>query len=120
VAPDVTLKTVGGSQAISRRRTLVVDAGDGPFDLAVPSLAGALQIKTRAATSAARTREKHLRDLARLLALVPDPAGIRAKLGIRDRAYLRAHEELLDLGHPAWRGIPDAENGLLALGHITR
>lgn len=115
VPPDATLETIGGTQAISRRRSVLVDTGDGPFQLSIPSLAGAIIIKARAATAAQMTREKHERDLARLIALVAEPAALRDELTGKERAYLRAHPDLLSLQHPAWRGIPAAEDAVLAL-----
>ena len=113
--PDATLETIGGSQAISRRRSVLVDTGDGPFELPIPSLVGAIIIKARAATAARTTREKHERDLARLLAIVAEPAALRVELTGKERAYLRAHADMLSLEHPAWRGIPAAEDAALAL-----
>ena len=115
VPPDATLETIGGTQAISRRRSVLVDTGDGPFELPIPSLVGAIIIKARAATAARTTREKHERDLARLIALVAEPAALRVELTGKERAYLRAHPDMLSLQHPAWRGIPAAEDAVLAL-----
>jgi len=99
---------------------VVVDAGDGPFELSVPSLAGAIIIKARVASATAQTtREKHERDLARLLALVADPGALRTELAMKERSYLRAHNGMLSLDHPAWRGIAAAEDATLALAITT-
>lgn len=113
--PGTTLETIGGTQAISRRRSVLVDAGAGPFEISIPSLAGAIIIKARAATAAQVTREKHERDLARLVALVAEPAALRDELTRKERTYLRAHADMLSLQHPAWRGIPGSEDAVLAL-----
>lgn len=97
-----------------------IDAGEGSFDLPVPSLAGALIIKARAAANARRTRAKHERDLARLLALVAEPRAMRAELSRKERGYLGLHPALLSTTHPAWRGIPAAEDAVLALGILVK
>jgi hypothetical protein len=54
---------------------VTVDAGGGSFDIPIPSLIGAIVIKARVVGNVQKrkTREKHERDLARLLALVEDP-----------------------------------------------
>lgn len=120
VPPDTTLETIGGTQAISRRRAVQVDAGAGPFELSIPSLAGAIIIKARAASAAHASRSKHERDLARLLVLIPEPAAMRTELTKRERSYLKAHQEMLEVEHPAWRGIRAAEDGTLALGILAQ
>jgi len=55
--------------AISRRPTVLVDAGDSPFELPISSLARAILVKARAASASQMTRAKKERDLARHLAL---------------------------------------------------
>lgn len=115
VPPGVTIEALGGRQALDRCRTVDVDAGDGLFELPIPSLVGAIIIKARVASTAQTGAGKHLRDLARLLALVQDPKVDRAELSKGERACLRAHAELQDVDHPAWRGIAGKENGVLAL-----
>jgi hypothetical protein len=109
---------VGGTQALARARVVELDSGDGPFRIRIPSLAGAIIIKSRVATMAQDGREKHERDLARLLTLVPDVVSLRAELTVRERGYLRAHRDLLDVGHPAWRRIAGAQDGVSALTFI--
>ncbi len=47
VPPERTLEIVGSRQAIARSRDLLVEAGDGPFVIPVPSLLGAVLIKAR-------------------------------------------------------------------------
>jgi hypothetical protein len=47
VPPGVTLEALGSRQALNRRRVVAADAGDGPFDLPVPSLLGAIILKAR-------------------------------------------------------------------------
>jgi hypothetical protein len=118
VPPDTTLEALGGRQALDRRRVVLIDPGDGPFAVPVPSLVGAIVIKARV-TAVSRQAEKHRRDLARLLALVRDVPACRAELSRSEREYLRAHRELRDPRHPAWRGIAGAEDGAAALSILA-
>jgi hypothetical protein len=117
VAPDETLEALGARQALNRRRTVTIDAGNGPFELPCPSLTGALVIKARVAdrVQGRRSQDKHERDLARLLALVPDPLATRNSLSRRERGYFRARENMTDVNHVAWTDVPSAENGAIAL-----
>jgi hypothetical protein len=117
VPPDETLEALGGRQALNRRRTVTVDAGSGPFELACPSLTGALVIKARVAQNVQgrRSQAKHERDLARLLALLPDPLATRNALSRGERGYFRARENMTHVDHVAWTDVPSAENGAIAL-----
>lgn len=117
VPPDATMEAVGSRQALSRSRTVTIDAGDGPFDLPVPSLVGAILIKARVVGNVQnkKTRSKHERDLARLLALVPDPLAMRADLTKNERAYLRQRADMMNASHLAWSRVPNAEDGAISL-----
>jgi len=117
VPPARTIGAPGGRQALDRRRIVTVDVGDGLFEMPVPSLLGAIIIKARVVGSVqgAQSQGKHERDLARLLALVEDPIGERARLSRKERRYLRERLDLADLDHRAWRGVRGAENGVIAL-----
>ncbi len=115
VPPARTLEAIGGRQALNRIRQVTIDAGSGAFDVPIPSLAGAMVMKARVVASASATRVKHRRDLARLLVLVADPAGMRTGLTKGERGYLRARAELLRLEDPAWLDLPGAEDGIIAL-----
>jgi hypothetical protein len=95
-----------------------LDSGDGPFRIRIPTLAGAIVIKSRVAAVAQDGRDKHERDLARLLALVPDVVSLRAELTVRERGYLRTHRALLDVGHAAWRRVARAQDGVSALAFM--
>lgn len=115
VTPGSTLEAVGARQALNRTRLVRVDAGDGPFDLPVPSLLGAILMKARVVPSANRSRPKHERDLARLLALEDDPLADQADLTAIERRYLRDRAALLDAAHPAWVGVDRRQDGIAAL-----
>jgi hypothetical protein len=121
VPPGKTIEAIGSRAALNRRRLLVVDAGDGPFEIPIPSLLGAIVMKARVAGDVQNPviAAKHERDLARLLALVADPVAARAELSTKERGYLAARAGLARANHPAWRGIPGAEDGAIALGVMT-
>jgi hypothetical protein len=119
VPPERTIEVIGGSQALARARVVEIDTGDGPFQIPIPTLAGAIVIKGRVAEVAQQGREKHERDLARLLTLVPDVVAVRAEMTPKERGYLRTHRALLDVGHPAWRRVAGADNGAAALAFIV-
>lgn len=118
VPPESTIEVIGGSQALTRARVVEIDAGDGPFRIPIPTLAGAIVIKGRVAAVAQQDREKHQRDLARLLAVVPDVVVLRAELTAKERGYLRNHRSLLDVGHPGWRRVAGAPDGAAALAYL--
>ncbi|MBA3234479.1 MAG: hypothetical protein H0T59_00625 [Chloroflexi bacterium] len=118
VPPDSTVEIAGGSQALARARTAELDTGDGPFEVRIPTLAGGVVIKARAAATAQEGRAKHERDLARLLALVPDVSELRAELTDSERGYLRKHAALVDIAHPAWQMVVGAEDGVAALAFL--
>lgn len=118
VPPDTTIEVIGGSQALTRARVVEIDTGDGPFQIPLPTLAGAIIIKSRVAAVAQQGREKHQRDLARLLALVPDVVALRSELATKELGYLRKHRALLDVGHHAWRSVARAQDGAAALAHL--
>jgi len=115
VPPGITLEALGGRQALNRARQVQVDAGDGVFEIPIPSLIGAIVIKARVTEASQTGSDKHRRDLARLLALVQDPTASRTEMNKGERACLRARTELRSVYHPAWRGIAGAEDGVLAL-----
>ncbi len=124
VPPGETLEALGGRQALNRRRLVTLDAGDGPFEVPLPSLVGAIVIKARVAGNVQNrlSRPKHERDLARLLALVKDPKAARAELTRKEQGYLRERGALTDPSHRAWRNVTGAEDGvaaLLILGEAT-
>ena len=117
VPPDETLEALGGRQALNRRRIVTIDAGDGSFALPLPSLLGAIIMKARVVSNTAgrKSQPKHRRDLARLLALVPDPAALHGEMSKKEHVYLRERSELVDPGHRAWTDVANAENGIIAL-----
>lgn len=120
VPPNTTIEAIGGRQALSRARRVELDTGDGPFQVPTPTLTGAIIIKARVASVAQQTREKHERDLARLLTLLPEVAVVRSEMTPKERGYLREHRTLLAVAHRAWRGIRRAQDGIDALAFLTQ
>lgn len=115
--PGRTLEAVGGRQALERRRVVAIDVAGDVFSVPVPSLLGGIIIKARVCASS--NQEKHRRDLARLLALVGDVEPMRQEMSSKERSYLRARSELRDPRHPAWNGIPNAEDAIIALERLS-
>lgn len=122
VPPDKTIEAIGSRQAFTRSRTVTLDAGDGSFDLPVPSLLGAIIIKARVVGSiqSAQARAKHERDLARLLALVAHPVIMRTHLSKNEIGYLRQLSGMMNVAHPAWARVPNAGNGAIALSILIK
>ena len=115
--PDETLEALGSRQALNRRRIVRIDAGESPLALPLPSLLGAIIMKARVVSNTAgrKSQPKHQRDLARLLALIPDPVALHGEMSTKEHAYLRERGELLNAGHRAWTNVANAENGTIAL-----
>ena len=118
IPPDSTIEVGGGSQALARARTVEVDIGDERFRVRIPTLAGAIVIKSHAAGVAQQGHEKHERDLARLLAIVPDVAALRSELTPGERGHLARHRSLMSVSHSAWGGVIGAQDGATALAFV--
>lgn len=114
VPPGRTIGVAGGSQALARSRLVHVLLEGRQVDIPCPSVLGAILIKTRA-VDVADDPNKHVRDLALLLAAVEDPRSIRDELRKTERGWLRRRRALLDPRHPVWRTSPRAEEALIAL-----
>ena len=115
--PGKTIAAVGGRQALDRRRLVVVDVAGESFSVPVPSLLGAIIIKARVCASS--TLPKHRRDLVRLLALVDDVGAMRQEMSPNERKYLRARSELRSDRHPAWHGILNSQDAIIALERLS-
>ncbi len=99
-------------------RPLAVDVvGGGSGVLPVPSLAGAIALKTRAwqARQAARDAE----DMVRLLALVRDVEAVRAELRPVERRALGRVRPLADPANRAWRVSSDPEEAQAAFARLA-
>lgn len=115
--PGKTLEAVGGRQALERRRVVSVEVHGEGFSVPIPSLLGAIVIKARVAASSGL--DKHRRDVARLLALADDVEPMRQEMSSKERGYLRARSELRNPSHPAWNGIANSEDAIIALERLS-
>jgi hypothetical protein len=101
--PGTTLEVPGGRQALNSTRTIEVRVGTAIGRIVVPSLAGAIRLKLEALSLSGGTGspERHLQDLALLLALVGDPIEFRSQLKVRHRRRL-ASTALADRSSGSW------------------
>lgn len=83
----------GGTQALRRTETVEIQVGGTVGVVPRPNLAGAILIKARAVDVDDVPRAQ-LADLAFLLSLIKDPAGMREELSNRERGWLRRRTEL--------------------------
>lgn len=105
IRPGRTVEAPGGTQAL--HRTELVDVHHEGRSVAVPrpSLLGAIVLKA-AACGLGGDISRHLRDLALLSALVPDPFAMCEELTAKDRQRLGKARALHDPAHPAWALVP--------------
>lgn len=95
VPPMQTTEIPGGTRALRTARLVPVRIrGAGEGRLPIPSIAGAIVLKTRAYETRRALRD--VEDLARLLGLVADAAVVRAELKPAERAALAAVTPLRD------------------------
>jgi hypothetical protein len=113
--PGRTLEVPGGTQALSRVERVHVTVADRSGEIPRPSLLAAILGK-EAAVHLPGNQGRHLRDLAFLLSVLPDPMGGRNALKATERRKLRRCA-LTDRGHPAWAALstPYANAGYAAL-----
>jgi hypothetical protein len=111
-----TVEIRGGSYALSRSELVDVSAGGRSGRVPRPDLAGAVLIKAMAARSDKRRGpERHLRDLAFLLSLVPDPFVLADELGAANRKRVRDVTPLADAVNEAWAVLaPPARSDAMA------
>jgi hypothetical protein len=99
-------------------RRLEVDVvGVGSGVLPVPSVAGAIVLKTHAWH--ARHAARDVEDLVRLLAIIGDVEAAREELKAAERRALGSVRPLSDPVHPAWRAVPDPEDARAALDRLA-
>ncbi len=110
--PGRTVEVPGGTTALRSRVRIDVRYGDRVAPVFVPDLTRAVIIKCRAflrehSRPDARTRSRHLEDIAFLVSLIADPD----EVSLRPPAALAM---LDDPAHSAWRGLGAfAEDGYL-------
>jgi hypothetical protein len=114
VPPARTLQVPGGTQALRRTRRLEVEIEPTRGFIPLPSLLGAILLKSRAVSVDDVPTAQRV-DLAFLLSLVDDPRTLATELVGSERQWLRQRREMLDPAHPAWMGIANADDARLAL-----
>lgn len=109
IPPGTAFMAPGGIKALEYAEQRVIEVEGRRFDVPLPALAGAILLKAYAASAAQRERKKHLRDLARLVALVEHPYEIHGTLKLTERKVLRRHRALTDPAHEAWGAAEAAD-----------
>lgn len=102
VPPARTVQVPGGRRAMNRLTSAAITMGSTSGAVPIPDWVGALVLKARAALEV-DGREKHLRDLALLLALPVDAFTFAAGMSGSERAQLQRAVDLLDDG--VWRSL---------------
>ena len=118
--PGRTIEVPGGTQALERTEFVDVIHEGRRGIVPRPSLLAAL-IGKGAACGLAGDSSRHLRDLALLCAVVPDPFDVREQLKGKDRQRLLRGGALFDRGHAAWQLVPNdiREQGQEAYAVLT-
>lgn len=118
IPPHATIEIAGGRRAVETSRIVEVDiAGIGLTELRLPSLGGAIALKSVA--YGARRAERDLEDLVRLLTLVGDVDSLRRELTPIERRHLGSIAALRDGAHPAWRLAADPDDARAALARLA-
>lgn len=120
-----TVQTPGGSFAIDTAISVVVkiETSRGLMksaEIRLPSLAGALVLKSRATLIAGRAVDRDFEDAAALLTCIDDPVAFASGLRASQRRHLHLLQPLQNASHAAWRafGAADVRNGVTALGFL--
>lgn len=90
-----------------RTEAVRVDPGDRSGYVYRPSLLGAILGKAAALSIQTAPPDRHYRDLAFLLSLVPNPLELKVELTRSDRKQLARAHASRDINHPAWRQLRD-------------
>ncbi|MBM6400632.1 hypothetical protein [Phycicoccus sonneratiae] len=98
--PGRTIEIPAGSLLLAEREPVHVVHEERSGTIWRPSLYAA--IVGKAAACALAKPERHLADVAALLAEVDDPFALRARCTAKDRQRLRGAATLDDHGHRAW------------------
>jgi hypothetical protein len=118
IPPLVTTEIAGGSRALETRRALDIDVvGVGLAELQVPSLAGAIAMKS--AAYLARRAGRDLEDLVRLFALVDDVNALRDELKPAERRRLGSISGLRDGASPVWSITADPDDARAAFARLA-
>ncbi|HVE67354.1 MAG TPA: hypothetical protein VNB64_02110 [Solirubrobacteraceae bacterium] len=96
-----TIEVKGGTQALKRTETVIVELDGRSARLRCPNLLGAVLLKARAVK--ARDKDEDRSDLALLLSCVEDPIAMRDELAGEEPQWLRAAAKRLDFDGPDLR-----------------
>jgi len=108
----------GGTQALTRTRSVDVRSRGASGPVPMPDLLGALLVKVRA-IDVDDVPEAQRRDVAFLLSLVEDPDALRADLSKTEIKGLRREDGFGDPSSPCWRGFNSAEDGVIVYRRLT-
>ena len=108
-----TIQVRGGTQALQRAERVPVRHDDRVVHVPRPNLLGAIVIKAAAVHNDPHP-QRHVRDLAFLCSIIPDPRAMHADMTAKDLQRLRAVTVLNDRTNEAWRLLDDPELGYTA------
>jgi hypothetical protein len=110
IPPVRTVPVPGGSLALRRSEMVDVELGERRGHIPRPDLLGAVLVKARAVKVDDVPDAQRL-DLAFLLTLMQSPRQLAEQLKDSERGWLEGCAELMDLQHPAWFQVEEAEIG---------
>lgn len=115
-----TVEVPGGTQALHRTQVQEVRIGRRSGGIPVPSLLGAILLKTRA-VAVDDVPENQRIDLALLLSLVGDVAPLREELRQTEKSWLRRRAEMGRTGTACWRFFSrdEAQRGVATFRQLT-
>lgn len=122
IPPARTVQMPGGRRILQHTEAVEVTYDHQRAILRRPALIAAVIGKSRAwvIDTSSPARDRHLEDAAMLLAVLPDPIDLAARLDGKERAAMRTLAALLPPTHSAWRRLGDtAADGISALSFLS-
>jgi hypothetical protein len=113
-----TVQVPGGTQALNRTESAEIRSRSKRGAIPRPNLLGAILIKVRAIV-VDDVPDAQRQDVAFLLSLIEDPQPLIEDLSPRERSWLRRHGYFGDPGSPCWRGLEEAESGVIAFRRLA-
>lgn len=103
------VETPGGAQAISRSVSIDLKSQNHFARIRIPSILGAIIMKSAVVSPTDPLSEKHLNDIALLASLMEKPVDQRLLLHGSDLQRIKRAARILENpNHPAWLTLPDA------------
>jgi hypothetical protein len=112
----------GGTQALRRTVNARLEIMPGQTTVvSVPSAFGAMILKAAAYRADSRDNQRHLLDVALLLAVIDDPYAEREQFAGSDRSRIQALVQALPDDAREWRALPEQwrTNGHVALRTLS-